>query len=101
MDSSLQKVVLPEGLELIESDAFRKCTGLYSINYPSTLKEIKDGAFVDCGLPILEPQRKDMKFNKEAYFATSDKLTKVNPLIFLFLIPIVFIIALIIVLHYS
>ena len=40
-------------VEIVDSDAFKECTMLASVQYPSSLKEIRKGAFVGC--PNLEP----------------------------------------------
>jgi hypothetical protein len=44
----LTNVVLSEGLECIESNAFRSCNSLEQINLPSTLKSVSEGAFCGC-----------------------------------------------------
>ena len=44
----LRHVVLNEGLVSIRKDAFRNCTSLASIKFPSTLIEIADCAFKSC-----------------------------------------------------
>ena len=46
--NSLQKVVLPEGLQYIGNEAFNYCYGLKEIHLPSTLKAIGDRAFYTC-----------------------------------------------------
>ena len=45
---SLQKVVLPEGLESIGNSAFAYCYGLQEVRLPSTLNAIGDYAFNNC-----------------------------------------------------
>jgi len=45
---SLKEVVLNEGLKKIGIEAFHRCDSLESITFPSTLREIIDGAFKDC-----------------------------------------------------
>jgi len=44
----VETVILPEGLIEIEKTAFRFCTGLMSIQLPSTLKTIGEYAFFHC-----------------------------------------------------
>jgi hypothetical protein len=47
-DSSVTKVVLPEGLKTIGYCAFQDCEDLEEINIPNTVVEIGDGAFYYC-----------------------------------------------------
>jgi hypothetical protein len=44
-NTSLEKVVLPEGLRTIGQSAFSKCTGLVSVNFPEGLEAIAEHAF--------------------------------------------------------
>lgn len=46
--TNVEEVVLPEGIETIDSDAFNLCTKLKKINFPETLKVIDHGAFNGC-----------------------------------------------------
>lgn len=46
--TNIEEVVLPEGIETIDSDAFNFCTKLRKINFPETLKVIGHGAFKGC-----------------------------------------------------
>lgn len=46
--TNVEEVVLPEGIETIDSDAFNFCTKLRKINFPKTLKVIGHGAFKGC-----------------------------------------------------
>lgn len=46
--TNVEEVVLPEGIETIDSDAFNFCTKLRKINFPETLKVIGHGAFKGC-----------------------------------------------------
>lgn len=48
--TNVEEVVLPEGIETIDSDAFNFCTKLKKINFPETLKVISYGAFSGCFL---------------------------------------------------
>ena len=50
IDADIEKVILPEGVERIESGAFANCTELKKINFPKTLNVIKDRAFLNCNL---------------------------------------------------
>ena len=47
-DSTITKVILPEGVEKIGAYAFANLTGLEEIVLPSTLEAIEYGAFVGC-----------------------------------------------------
>ena len=46
----MEEVVLPEGIETIDANAFNFCTKLKKINFPETLKIIGHGAFKGCFL---------------------------------------------------
>lgn len=46
--TNVEEVVLPEGIETIDSDAFNFCTKLKKINFPETLKAISYRAFDEC-----------------------------------------------------
>lgn len=50
IDADIEKVILPEGIERIESGAFANCNRLKKINFPETLNVIKDRAFLNCNL---------------------------------------------------
>ena len=47
-DSTITKVVLPEGIEKINSYAFANLTALEEVVFPSTLEHIDYGAFYNC-----------------------------------------------------
>lgn len=44
---NLQRVILPEGLQVIRERAFIAC-GLESVSLPKSIKHIEAGAFYDC-----------------------------------------------------
>lgn len=44
----LARLILPEGLELIENEAFIGCTALKEVALPNSVKEIGDRAFSGC-----------------------------------------------------
>ena len=46
--SSLEQVILHDGLEIIDYNTFKGCEKLESITIPSTVREIGDSAFEDC-----------------------------------------------------
>lgn len=45
---SLEKVVIPEGVEIIGYGAFENCSALKEVVIPSTVKEIPESAFKNC-----------------------------------------------------
>ena len=45
---TLEKIIIPEGITLIGSEAFANCTFLKEVVLPSTLKEISTRAFENC-----------------------------------------------------
>ncbi|CAM2919121.1 leucine-rich repeat domain-containing protein [Helicobacter burdigaliensis] len=47
-NTKIRKVILNEGLEVIEKHAFRKCESLEEISLPDSLKSIGEYAFYDC-----------------------------------------------------
>lgn len=46
--TDVEEIVLPEGIEVIDTDAFAFCKKLKKINFPETLKVIGHGAFRGC-----------------------------------------------------
>ena len=48
--TSIERVVLPEGLEVISRCAFKGCTGLVDVRIPSTVRVIDAEAFLDTNL---------------------------------------------------
>ena len=42
------KIELPEGVEVVGSNAFESCTSLEEIIFPATIKEIGYEAFINC-----------------------------------------------------
>ena len=46
--TSLETVVLPEGLESLGAEAFAGCSSLEKINLPNSLKKIAENAFAGC-----------------------------------------------------
>lgn len=51
--TSLRSIVIPEGIETIESSTFTGCTSLESVQLPSTLKHLGEWAFRNCPLTEL------------------------------------------------
>lgn len=46
--TGFNKIILPEGLETLESYAFSSCTNITSIDLPQSLKNIGNGSFSGC-----------------------------------------------------
>ena len=67
--SSVQGLIIPEGITTIEAYAFAECVQMTSVSFPSTLEEIGDCAFMKCGITSLT-------------IPTSEKLTKIGSLAF-------------------
>ena len=53
-DTSIQSVVIPEGVTEIRAAAFDSCSSLKSVTFPSTLKKIGTKAFRFCGLTSVD-----------------------------------------------
>ena len=70
-NTSLTKVVIPEGVEALQNEAFHSCASLTDVTFPSTLKKIGNNAFSGCGSDAQEP----------FYFRLPDGLTEVGRLI--------------------
>lgn len=64
--SSLKSLVLPEGLDAIDNEAFAHCEKLEYVRFPSTLKDIGTNAFLSCTAlksPILPEGLLDFNIN--------------------------------------
>ena len=46
--TNVEEVILPKGIESIESKAFVDCTKLKKINFPESLEAVKNRAFMNC-----------------------------------------------------
>ena len=46
--ANISSVAIPEGVEVIDKNAFAYCTELDTVKFPSTLVEIRDAAFCGC-----------------------------------------------------
>lgn len=46
--TALEKVVIPEGVEIIGKNAFENCSALKEVSLPSTVTVITEGAFKNC-----------------------------------------------------
>ena len=47
-ESRVSRIIIPEGVEIIEWRAFDKCQGLETVDLPTTVRDIKDNAFSEC-----------------------------------------------------
>lgn len=47
-ETNIEEIILPEGIEVIDAEAFAYCKKLRKINFPETLKVIGHGAFKGC-----------------------------------------------------
>lgn len=47
-NSTIEKLVLPEGIKIIGAYAFKNCSNLAQIDFPSSLESISTYAFADC-----------------------------------------------------
>lgn len=69
IEGNITSLILPEGIEKIESNAFRRCYYLESIELPSTLKEIGTNAFENCPLKLITIPEAN------SYFYTNEEKT--------------------------
>lgn len=46
--STIRKIIIPEGIEILKSAAFSHCQNLKEINLPSTIRRIEDSCFEKC-----------------------------------------------------
>ncbi len=67
--ASIENLVIPDGITVIEPYAFERCVQMVSITLPSTLEVLGDGAFYQCGITSLT-------------IPTSEKLTRIGSFAF-------------------
>jgi len=65
---SIIKIILPEGLEQIETNAFLNCDCLKEVNFPSTLKYIGEAAFKGTSLRAVDLSKCiDLKLSEDSF----------------------------------
>lgn len=77
-NSSFEAVVLPESCTRIEAGAFRDCKGLMQITIPASIISIDDDAFADCSdnLLIICPEEMEAEAFARGHNLTPMPLTK-------------------------
>lgn len=77
-DDVIEKVLLPNSIEVIEYQAFANCVNLQTINIPDNLKTVEESAFAYCkSLDELETVKKVTNVGPRA-FAHCSKLAKME-----------------------
>ncbi len=77
--SSIQNIIIPEGITSIGKYAFAYCAHLETVKFPSTLKTIDEGAFYQSGLTSLTfPEACDLTELKMATFSKCNSLKEVT-----------------------
>ena len=75
--AELERIILPEGLEVIEKNAFEYCTGLTAVEIPGSVQQIGSEAFLYCdGLEALTFNEGVGRLSKWAFLGCI-KLTEV------------------------
>lgn len=77
-EEKISKVVIPEGVEVIDSYAFAYLTGLKEVVLPSTLKKISQGAFMGCTALETVTGLENVKFINDYAFYGCNSLKEVN-----------------------
>jgi hypothetical protein len=79
-NSTIEEVVLPDGLITIEANAFKRCTNLKTINLPNSLTSIGDQAFQQCsGLTRIIIPNSVTAIGYQAYYACTSVTELVIP----------------------
>lgn len=68
----LEKVELPEGVEIIGDRVFSQCYQLKEINFPSTIKKIGKGAFERAGLKEVKIKSSSIHIEERAFACCPD-----------------------------
>ncbi|MBQ8911547.1 MAG: sigma-70 family RNA polymerase sigma factor, partial [Clostridia bacterium] len=70
--SSLEELIIPEGVQTIGQGAFYDCTALKKVSFPSTLRHIEDMAFDGCSsLEALSLPEGTEHIGEQAFFGCS------------------------------
>lgn len=73
-ETDVEEIVLPEGIEVIDTDAFVCCVKLRKINFPETLNVIECGAFRACSfLETVTLPKKMKELNYDAFYGAGIK----------------------------
>ena len=87
-DSNIETILLPEGIISIGEHAFHGCKLLRHINIPETVKQIKDGAFMNTAVESIDIPAEVLSISREAFancsalqsvdFASNAKLQRIE-----------------------
>lgn len=73
-ETNIEEIILPEGIEVIDAEAFAYCKKLRKINFPETLNIIGCGAFRTCfSLETVTLPKKMKDLNNYAFYNASIK----------------------------
>ena len=73
-ETNIEEIILPEGIEVIDAEAFAYCKKLRKINFPETLNIIEYGAFRACfSLETVTLPKKMKDLNNYAFYNASIK----------------------------
>lgn len=73
-ETNIEEIILPEGIEVIDAEAFVCCVKLRKINFPETLNVIECGAFRACSfLETVTLPKKMKELNYDAFYGAGIK----------------------------
>lgn len=73
-ETNIEEIILPEGIEVIDAEAFAYCKKLRKINFPETLNVIECGAFRACSfLETVTLPKKMKELNYDAFYGAGIK----------------------------
>lgn len=73
-ETNIEEIILPEGIEVIDAEAFAYCKKLRKINFPETLNIIEYGAFRACfSLETVTLPKKMKDLNNYAFYEAGIK----------------------------
>ena len=75
----LNKLVLPEKLEVIGKRAFHKCKELKKVHFPESLRQIGDQAFYSCGMEELQLPGNLQELGDGAFFKCNSLKSVIIP----------------------